>query len=68
MKKGDLVKFKNTIGVSGNVFLIVRTSKYAGSQQKVWIYPRVNADAGYDHNDDDNYYFAHYFEVLSESR
>lgn len=66
MKKGDLVKFKNTIGVSDNVFLIVRTGE--DETQKVWIYPRVNADAGYDYNDDDNYYFAHYFEVLSESR
>jgi hypothetical protein len=71
MKKGDLVKFKNTIGVSGNVFLIVRTGEHYGNyamSQKVWIYPRVNADADYDHNDDDNYYFAHYFEVLNESR
>tara|TARA_B100001093_G_scaffold210768_1_gene202313 strand:- start:120 stop:323 length:204 start_codon:yes stop_codon:yes gene_type:complete len=65
MKVGDLVRFKNKIGVSGNVFLIVRT-KMAGFDQKVWIYPDPDADEGYDHTDDDNYYCDHFFEVINE--
>ncbi len=63
MKVGDLVRLKNRIGVSGNVFLIVRKV-----HRKVWIYPDPDADEGYDHTDDKNYYYDHYFEVLSESR
>ena len=79
MKVGDLVKFKNTIGVRDKVFLILRTemvgfeqnarqTEMVGFEQKVWIYPDPDADEGYDHTDDDNYYYAHYFEVISESR
>lgn len=66
MKVGDLVKFRNTMGVSGKMFLIMRTQESSGLSNKVWIYP--DPDEGYDHTDDDNYYFEHYFEVISESR
>ena len=70
MKAGDLVKFKNTIGISGRLFLIVRTARpethFAGL--KVWIYPDSEADKGYVHTDDDNYYYDYFFEVVSESR
>ena len=65
MKVGDLVKFRNTMGVSGKMFLIMRTQD-SGLSLKVWIYP--DPYEGYDHTDDDNYYFDHYFEVISESR
>tara|TARA_B100001093_G_scaffold477192_1_gene504243 strand:- start:1155 stop:1295 length:141 start_codon:yes stop_codon:yes gene_type:complete len=34
----------------------------------VWIYPDPEPEQDYDHTDDDNYYFADLFEVLSESR
>lgn len=70
MKAGDLVKFKNTIGISGRVFLIVRTARPTDgfTGLKVWIYPDSEADKGYDHTDDDNYYYNHFFEVLNESR
>ena len=69
MKIGDLVKFKNTAGVRGNVFLVMRaSSSLFGANQKVWIYPDPDADEGYDHTDEDNYYYAHFFEVVSESR
>ena len=76
MKVGDLVKFKNTIGVSDRVFLIMRTEAVGFDQnvwrsegrqkQKVWIYP--DPDGEYDHTDDLNYYYDHYFEVINESR
>ena len=65
MKVGDLVKFRAAMGVGGKVFLIMRTQD-SGLSLKVWIYP--DPDEGYDHTDDDNYYFDHYFEVISESR
>ena len=72
MKVGDLVKFKSTMGVRGKVFLVMRTeptiSGGFAQHQRVWIYPDPDADEGYDHTDDDNYYYAHYFEVISESR
>jgi len=70
MKVGDLVKFKNKTAVRGNVFLVVRTamSKPRGLHQRVWIYPDPDADEGYDHTDDYNYYHARFFEVISESR
>lgn len=69
MKIGDLVKFKNPQVVRGNVFLVMRASSaLSGANQKVWIYPDPDADEGYDHTDDDNYYYAHFFEVVSESR
>ncbi len=65
MKVGDLVKFKNTLGVSGNVFLILRTGEEKEGQTKVWIYPSLNGGSP---TGDINYHFAHYFEVLNESR
>ena len=69
MKVGDLVGFKNVTGVPGRVsdklFLIMRTQD-SGLSLKVWIYP--DPDEGYDHTDDLNYYYDHYFEVVSESR
>lgn len=70
MKVGDLVKFKNKTYERGNVFLVVRTamSKPTGLHQRVWIYPDPDADEGYDHTDDYNYYHARFFEVISESR
>jgi hypothetical protein len=71
MKVGDLVKFKNKTAVRGNMFLVMRTQRtVTGSTpyQRVWIYPDPDADLGYDHTDDDNYYYAHLFEVISESR
>ena len=67
MKVGDLVRFKNPMNARGKVFLIMRT-EMAGFDQKVWIYPDPDADEGYDYTDDDNYYYDHYFEVVSESR
>ena len=71
MKVGDLVRLKNTTGVRGKVYLIMRTamSEPTGLYQKVWIYPDLEADqARYDHTDDYNYYYDHLFEVVSESR
>ena len=70
MKVGDLVKFKNKTAVRGNMFLVMRTamSEPIGLYQKVWIYPDPDADEGYDHTDDYNYYHAHFLEVISESR
>ena len=67
MKVGDLVKFRNPIRVRrrDKVFLIMRTQQSVGSL-KVWIYP--DPDEGFDHTDDDNYYFGDMFEVVSESR
>ena len=64
MKVGDLVKFRPACWAAG-VFLIMRTQESALSL-KVWIYP--DPDEGFDHTDDDNYYYDHYFEVISESR
>ena len=66
MKVGDLVRFKNRTAVRGNVFLVMRT-EVEGFDQKVWIYPDPDSDE-YDHTDDDNYYYDHFFEVISESR
>ena len=69
MKVGDLVRFKNTVGVRGKVFLIMRlVREWDSFEQKVWIYPDPDADEGYDHTDDENYYYDHFFEVVSESR
>ena len=65
MKVGDLVRFKNPMYARRKVFLIMRT-EMAGFDQKVWIYP--DPDEGFDHTDDDNYYYDHYFEVVSEIR
>ena len=53
------------MGVSGKMFLIMRTQD-SGLSLKVWIYP--DPDEGYDHTDDDNYYFASGFEVVNEKR
>ena len=69
MKVGDLVKFKYKTSVRGNLFLVMRTQcTVTGSTpaQRVWIYP--DPDEGYDHTDDLNYYYAHYFEAVNESR
>ena len=65
MKVGDLVRFKNP---GGEVFLIMRTQVAGpyGQKLKVWICP--DPDEGFDHTDEDNYYYDHYFEVVSESR
>ena len=71
MKVGDLVKFKYKTSVRGNLFLVMRTQcTVTGStpDQRVWIYPDPDADEGYDHTDDDNYYHGHLLEVISESR
>jgi hypothetical protein len=67
MKVGDLVRFKNQRQTCGKVFLIMRI-EMDGFRQKVWIYPDPEADEVYDHTDDDNYYYNHFFEVISESR
>lgn len=72
MKVGDLVRFKNLTGVPGRVrdkvFLIMRAQVAGpyGQKLKVWIYP--DPDEGFDHTDDDNYYYSQYFEVVNESR
>ena len=72
MKVGDLVKIKNKYDVHGNVFLVVRTeptiSGVSAHRQRVWIYPDPDRDKEYDHTIEDNYYYAHFFEVISESR
>jgi hypothetical protein len=66
VKVGDLVKFKNAIGFAGRVFLIART-EMEGISQKVWIYP--DPEPAHSHfPNNNNYYFAFYFEVISESR
>ena len=70
MKVGDLVKFKKAMKKgSEKVFLIMRTQDFyfSGLSQKVWIFPDPRAGA-WGPTDDDNYYFGHYFEVVSESR
>ena len=69
MKVGDLVRFKKLL--PGKVFLVMKTeteTNWNKLSQKVWIYPDPDADRGYDHTDDNNYYYGHYFEVISESR
>ena len=74
MKVGDLVRFNRVWRkkLHGKVFLVMRTrlaldATHAG-QQEVWIYPDPDADEGYDHTDDNNFYYASGFEVVSESR
>ncbi len=79
MKKGDLVKFK--YDHAGAVFLVVKAAAHphdfvgqpeeAYAYQKVWIYPdpsslRVWGKASA--SDENSYYYAHEFEVVSESR
>ena len=66
MKVGDLVK--RTTGRYQAKFLVVRKEINTRGYDKVWIYPDLEPDSGYDHTDEDNYYFADLFEVISESR
>jgi hypothetical protein len=73
MKVGDLVRFNRVWRkkLHGKVFLVMRTrlgTEPAPNDQEVWIYPDPDADEGYDHTDDDNFYYASGFEVVSESR
>ena len=82
MQIGDLVRFKKLL--PGKVFLVMKTeteTNWNKLSQKVWIYPDPRlkekaSDRWYvpdpskqaDHTDDNNYYYGHYFEVVSESR
>ena len=69
MKVGDLVKFKSKRDkrLHGKVFLVMRTrSASFTNDQEVWIYP--DPDDIYDFADDDSFYFASGFEVVSEGR
>jgi len=43
-------------------------SGVSAHRQRVWIYPDPDRDKEYDHTIEDNYYYAHFFEVISESR
>lgn len=71
MKVGDLVMFKNTIGVRGKVYLILRIEevpgRFMGKKQKVWLYPDPYGYEIYSHTVE-NYYYEHVFVVVSESR
>jgi hypothetical protein len=66
MKVGDLVKRRT--GRHHGKFLVVRKEINIRGYDMVWIYPDLEPDSGYDHTDEDNYYFADLFEVVSESR
>jgi len=67
VKVGDLIRRKEAKYHCGK-FLVVRKERNIRGYDMVWIYPDLDADSGYDHTDEDNYYFADLFEVVSESR
>jgi hypothetical protein len=66
MKVGDLVKRRT--GRYHGKFLVVRKERNIRGYDMVWVYPDLEPDSGYDHTEEDNYYFADLFEVVSESR
>ena len=68
MKVGDLIKRKGDSQCYSGKFLVVRKKRNIRGYDMVWIYPDLEPDSGYDHTDEDNYYFADLFEVISESR
>ncbi len=80
MKKGDLVKFKHDH--EKGVFLVVKAAAHphdfvgqpeeAYTYQEVWIYPDpsrwLHESLGLRLTDENSYYYAHEFEVVSEKR
>ena len=64
MKKGDLVK---SDAYPSKVFLVMRVQQHR-RVEVIWLYPDPEGPPHYDHTDDNNYYFKHCFEVVSESR
>ena len=71
MKVGDLIKSKNPFRqMKDKLFIVLRREMNPRGYEVVWIYPDPEAGRGqgYDHTDDDNYYFGDMFEVVSESR
>ena len=71
MKVGDLVRLKKPVKARNEVFLIMRTeatAPYYGRKLKVWVYPDPYTDEGYTDINGYDYYYGHYFEVVSESR
>lgn len=67
MKVGDLVRRRNKKYYQAK-FLVVRKERHIRGYDMVWVYPDLEPDSGYDHTDEDNYYFADLFEVVNESR
>ena len=72
MKVGDLVRHR-TPGLPGSpskVFLVVRAGQDVDTHlgEVIWLYPDPDGNPNYDHTDEENYYFKHFFEVVSESR
>lgn len=70
MKVGDLVRLKKQVTARYQVFLVMRTEVAApcyGRKLKVWVYPDPYSDKGYTDINGYNYYYGHYFEVVSES-
>jgi len=69
LKVGDLVKSKNPFRqMKDKLFIVMRREENPRGYEVVWIYPDPEAGSGYDHTDDDNYYFGDMFEVVNESR
>ena len=68
MKVGDLIKRKRDSCFYRGKFLVVRKERNIRGYDMLWIYPDPEPDSVYDHTDEDNYYFADMFEVVSESR
>jgi len=70
VKVGDLIRaqsFHQHISKC-KLFIVMRREINPLGHEIVWIYPDPEPEQDYDHTDDDNYYFADLFEVLSESR
>jgi len=67
MKVGDLVKSRRGAYPS-KVFLVMRVQQHADYNKVVWLYPDPDCNPNRDHTDEENYYFKHFFEVVSESR
>ncbi len=71
MKVGDLVRLKKPVTARYQVFLVLRTEAAGpyGRKLKVWVCPDPYADEeGYTDINGYNYYYGHFFEVVSESR
>ncbi len=74
MKVGDLARPRRGLPAAysspSKVFLVVRARQHVDTclGEVIWLYPDPDGNPGYDHNDDDNYHFKHFFEVVSESR
>ena len=73
MKVGDLVRHRRGLPAPASspskVFLVVRAGQHVDTHlsEVIWLYPDPDGNPNYDHTDEINYYFKHFFEVVSES-